>query len=271
MTIEHSNAEQPDRDDIDERIRLLGKRQVLEVPKMLEFHRWLDSKRLRHCSCRVVGESRTGKTLNCDTYSMKRSVSQVPGQPPSLPVVYWECPEQLSVSSLFTGLLQNVHYLADRGRIEDLRNRLYQVLRRCQVEMLILDEVHRITPKALSEVRTISDKLDISVVLVGTDRLNTVLSQDEQTHRRFLPCYKFIRLNAEELRDMTALWEEHVLQMPEPSKLTSVKAQSMLFPATQGFIGLLDRILREAASQAIEQGQSYIGLNLLKQAILECS
>jgi DNA transposition AAA+ family ATPase len=271
MASDPCESEQPTETEIDEQIYRLGKRRVIVVPKMLDFHTWLDGKRLQRRSCRVVGESRTGKTLNCDTYSLHRSVPQSPGQPPSLPVVYWQCPENLSVSGLFTGLLETFHYQATRGRIPELRNRLYQVLRSCEVEMIILDEAHRISIKALSEVRDISDLLEISVVLVGTDRLNTLLGQDEQNRYRFLPSYRFTRLNAEELQDMTVLWEEHVLQMPDPSNLTSPKAQSMLLQATQGYIGLLDQILCEAATRAIRRGHSHIGLDLLKQAIVECS
>jgi DNA transposition AAA+ family ATPase len=270
MTPRPSKAEPPDPADPDDQIRRLGKRCVIELPKMLEFHEWLDGKRLSRRSCRVVGESRTGKTLNCDTYSLNRSQPQVPGHPPILPVVYWQCPENMSTSGLFTGLLQHLHYQALRGRIPELRERTYQVLRSCQVEMLILDEAHRLPIKALSEVRDISDRLELSVVLVGTDRLNTLLGQDEQNHYRFLSFYRFMSLSAEELKDITALWEKHVLRMPNPSNLHSTKAQNMLFPATRGYIGLLDQILRDAAIRAIQKGQTHVSLDLLKQVIAGC-
>jgi DNA transposition AAA+ family ATPase len=269
MTSTPAPKHQSEAIDIDEQIRRLGRRRVLEVPKMLEFHAWLDGKRLARRSCRVVGESRTGKTVNCDTYRLKCKVSQPPGQSPIIPVIYWHCPENLSVNGLFVGLMQCLHYQATRGRNPELRERLYQVLRRCQVEMIILDEAHRISIKALSEIRDISDHLEIAVVLVGTDRLNTVVGQDEQIQYRFLPAYRFPSLNAEELREMTALWEEHVLQMPEPSKLSMLKAQNLLFPATRGYIGLLDQILCEAAIRALQQGRSHVSLDILKQVIAE--
>ena len=63
-----SVTEQP---TVDECIRQLGRRRVLELPQMLEFHSWLDGKRLARQSCRVIGESRTGKTVSCDTYVSK--------------------------------------------------------------------------------------------------------------------------------------------------------------------------------------------------------
>ena len=56
--------------------------------------------------------------------------------------------------------------------------------------MLILDEAERLSLKVLSEIRDISDLLGISVVLVGTEKLNRLLIRDEQVHYRFLATYR---------------------------------------------------------------------------------
>jgi DNA transposition AAA+ family ATPase len=258
-------------DDVNERIRQLGRRRVLEVPQMLEFHSWLDGKRLARRPCRVVGESRTGKTVSCNTYRLKSKVIQTAGAAPLIPVMYWHCPENLSVSSLFVGLLENLHYQATRGRISELRERLYRVLQSCQVEMIIFDEAQRATAQALSEIRDIADILEIAVVLVGTDRLNAVIQADEQVLYRFLPAYRFARLDSEALREMTAFWELHVLQLPEPSNLLQSQAQDLLLQATRGYIGLLDQILCEAAIRALQSNQKQIALALLRQVVKECS
>jgi hypothetical protein len=100
--------------------------------------------------------------------------------------------------------------------------------------------------------------------------LNTLLGLDEQVDRRFCHIYQFSCLNTDELREMTGLWEEHVLQLPERSNLTSLKAQNMLCPATRGYIGLLDQILCEAATRVIQQGKSHVDLEILKNVIAEC-
>lgn len=264
-------AESPALMEVSEQIRRLGRRRILELPQMLEFHTWLDGKRLARQSCRVVGESRTGKTVNCDTYRLKCKETRIPGRPPSIPVVYWHCPEKLSVSRLFVGLLESLQYQATRGRIPELRERVYEVLRGCQVEMIIFDEAQRATAQAMSEIRDISDLLEIAVVLVGTDRLNAVIQRDEQVLYRFLSSYRFSRLEAEELRDITALWEEHVLQLPEPSNLTSAAAQNLLLQGTRGYIGVLDQILCEAAIRSLQLGASHIDIKTLRQVVKECS
>ena len=272
MTTKQSAATaSPDTIDINERIRQLGRRRILELPQMLDFHTWLDGKRLARQSCRVIGESRTGKTISCNTYCLKSKVTQIAGEAPHIPVLYWHCPENLSVSRLFTGLLELTRYQATGGRIPELRDRVYQVLESCQVEMLILDEAQRTTAQALSEIRDISDILEIAVVLVGTDRLNTVVQRDDQVLYRFLSAYRFSHLGTEELREMTALWEEHILQLPEPSNLTNDKAQRLLLQATRGYIGVLDQILCEATIRTLQMEKTRITLPTLRQVVKECS
>ena len=264
-------VELPDSTDINEQIRRLGRRQILELPQMLDFHTWLDGKRLARQSCRVVGESRTGKTISCNTYRLKYKITQTPGEAPHIPILYWHCPENLSVSRLLAGLLELTQHQANRGRIPDLRARVYQVLESCQVEMIIFDEAQRVSAQAMSEIRDISDILEIAVVLVGTDRLNTVIQRDDQVLYRFLSAYRFSRLETEELQEMTALWEEHVLPLPEASNLTNDKAQRLLLQATRGYIGVLDQILCEAAIQTLQMRKPRITLQTLRQVVKECS
>ena len=70
---------------------------------------------------------------------------------------------------------------------------------------------------------------------------------------------------------MTALWEEHILQLPEPSNLTNDKAQRLLLQATRGYIGVLDQILCEAAIRTLQMRKPRITLPTLSQVVKECS
>ena len=161
-----------------------------EETKMIEFHQWLDGKRRSRTSCRVVGDEQTGNSLNCKAYTLKSEVVSHPGQLPIRPVVYWECPEKLSALDFFVGLLENLDCPRSGKRIDEKRQGLYEALRRSGVEMLILDEAERLSLRVLSEIRDISDLLGISVVLVGTEKLNKLLIRDEQVHYRFLATYR---------------------------------------------------------------------------------
>ena len=67
----------------------------------------------------------------------------------------------------------------------------------------------------------------------------------------------------------SAIWEVHVLKLKEPSKLSSAKMQKILAPVTGGYIGLLDRILREAAVRSLQRGLNCISLSILSEVANE--
>lgn len=52
-------------------VERLQQHRIVELEAVRQFHEWLDSKRFCRQACRVIGESRTGKTLACAAYQHK--------------------------------------------------------------------------------------------------------------------------------------------------------------------------------------------------------
>lgn len=252
-----------------QQIERLQNHSIVELEMVQQFHTWLDDKRQCRQACRVVGDSRTGKTVACNAYRHKYSDQRTNGDAPIVPVMYLHAPTESGPRELFVGLLEYLQYRITRGTISELRDRVYRLLKTCQVEMIILDEAHRLRPKTFSEIRDIFDLLNISVVLVGTDRLDAVVRRDEQVYNRFMACHRFHRMDSQSLEGTTAIWEAYVLRLPEPSNLTTAPMQKILGASTRGYLGLLDDILRNAARRALQSGRSHIDLNLLSQAAAE--
>jgi hypothetical protein len=109
-----------------------------------------------------------------------------------------------------------------KGTVAEIRDRMFRVLKGCQVEMLIIDEADRLKPKTFAEVRDIFDKLDIAVVLVGTDRLDAVIKRDEPVYNRFRACHRFGKLSGEDFAEAIAIWERDVLKLPVASNLEAL-------------------------------------------------
>jgi len=252
-----------------QQIERLQNHSIVELEMVQQFHSWLDDKRQCRQACRVVGDSRTGKTVACNAYRHKHNDQRTNGDAPIVPVMYLHAPTESGPRELFVGLLDYLQYRITRGTISDLRDRVYRLLKTCQVEMIILDEAHRLRPKTFSELRDIFDLLNISVALVGTDRLDAVVRRDEQVYNRFMACHRFHRMDSQALEDTTAIWEAYVLRLPQPSNLTSAPMQKILGASTRGYLGLLDDILRHAARRALQAGRPQIDLNLLSQAAAE--
>jgi len=257
---------------LEKEIQRLRRKNVVQLEQVRRLHDWLEGKRKSRQCCRVVGESRTGKTIACNAYRLRHKPIQETGKPPIVPVVYIEPPQDCGSIDLFRGIIEHLKYkVQSREKVRELRSRAMKVLERCQVETLLVDEADRLKPKTFADVRDIFDKLNISVVLIGTDRLDTVIKRDEQVHNRFRACYRFGKLTGMEFEQVVRIWERDILRLPVPSNLHGKKMLKILGQATGGYIGLLDMILREAAIRALEKGLSKIDLETLKEVAREYS
>jgi DNA transposition AAA+ family ATPase len=146
-----------------------------------------------------------------------------------------------------------------------------EVLKACEVEMLIIDEADRLKPDIFPEVRDISDKPDISVVLVGTDRLDAAIKRDEQVYNRFRSHRRFGKLVGEDFKRTIVIWEEKVLKLPLPSNLSRPEMIKILLKATEGYIGRLDELLRETAIKSLSRGHKQIDKDVLQEVAKEYS
>ncbi|WP_445314859.1 TniB family NTP-binding protein [Microcoleus vaginatus] len=84
---------------------------------------WLEGKRQSRQSGRVVGESRTGKTMGCDAYRLRHKPKQQPGQPPTVPVAYIQIPQECGAKELFGVILENLKYQVVKRTIAEIRDR----------------------------------------------------------------------------------------------------------------------------------------------------
>ena len=248
--------------------RLRGKNFV-PLEQVKKLHDWLEGKRQSRQSGRVVGESRTGKTMGCNAYRLRHKPTQEHGKPPTVPVVYIQIPQECGARDLFSMILEHLKYQVIKGTVSEIRDRAFRVLKGCVVEMVIIDEADRLKPKTFAEVRDIFDKLEIPVILVGTDRLDTVIKRDEQVYNRFRSCHRFGKFSGEDFKRTVEIWEKQILKLPVASHLSSKKILKTLGEATGGYIGLMDMILRESAIRALKKGLQKIDLETLKQVTEE--
>ena len=250
-------------------IQRLNRKGFVPLEQVQILHDWLEGKRQSRQSGRVVGESRTGKTMGCDAYRLRNKPKQSAGKPPTVPVTYIQIPQECGAKELFSVILEHLKYQVIKGTVAEIRDRTLRVLKGCGVEMLIIDEADRFKPKTFAEVRDIFDKLEISVILVGTDRLDAVIKRDEQVYNRFRSCHRFGKLSGENFKRTVEIWEKKVLQLPVASNLSSKTMLKTLGEATGGYIGLLDMILRESAIRALKKGLLYVDLETLKEVAAE--
>ncbi|QIR40772.1 AAA family ATPase [Tolypothrix sp. PCC 7910] len=250
-------------------IQRLNRKSFIPLEQVQMLHDWLDAKRQARQSGRVLGESRTGKTMGCDAYRLRHKPKQESGKPPNVPVAYIQIPQECGAKELFGVIIEHLKYQMTKGTVAEIRDRTMRVLKGCGVEMLIIDEADRFKPKTFAEVRDIFDKLEIAVILVGTDRLDAVIKRDEQVYNRFRACHRFGKFSGEDFKRTVEIWEKKVLQLPVASNLSGKTMLKTLGEATGGYIGLLDMILRESAIRALKKGLQKVDLETLKEVAAE--
>ncbi len=259
----------PDDEWLQSEIARLKSKSIVPLQQVITLHDWLDGKRKARQSCRVVGESRTGKTVACDAYRYRQKPQQEVGKTPIVPVVYIQPPQKCGAKDLFQEIIEYLKFKATKGTVSDFRGRTMEVLKGCRVEMIIIDEADRIKPETFADVRDIYDKLGIAVVLVGTDRLEAVIKRDEQVYNRFRACHRFGKLSGKDFQDTVQAWEDKILKLPLPSNLISKDMLRILTSATEGYIGRLDEILREAAIRSLSRGFKKIDKAVLQEVAQE--
>ncbi|PSF33084.1 transposase [Aphanothece hegewaldii CCALA 016] len=261
----------PDEQWLQGEIARLNRKNIVPLEHIRDLHDWLDGKRKARQSCRVVGESRTGKTVACEAYTLRNKPKQEGKQAPTVPVVYIMPPAKCGSKDLFKEIIEYLRYKAVKGTVSEFRSRAMEVLKGCEVEMIIIDEADRLKPDTFPDVRDINDKLEISVVLVGTDRLDAVIKRDEQVYNRFRAHRRFGKLTGLEFKKTVAIWEEKVLKLPVASNLSSPDLIKILTKATEGYIGRLDEILREAAIKSLSTGSKRLEKSVLQEVAREYS
>ena len=138
---------------VEAEIKRLRRKSVLSLSQVKELHEWLGEKQKALQSCRIIGESRTGKTMACESYMWRNKPRQTGRQTPIVPVVYLLPPLKCGSKDFFTSILEYLKYRAVKGTLSDFRSRAMDVLKACEVEMLIVDEADRLQPDTFPEVR----------------------------------------------------------------------------------------------------------------------
>lgn len=107
---------------LQEEIQRLNRKGFIPLEQVQILHDWLEGKRQSRQSGRVVGESRTGKTMGCDAYRLRNKPSQVAGKPPIVPVAYIQIPQECGAKELFGVIMEHLKYQVTKGTVAEIRD-----------------------------------------------------------------------------------------------------------------------------------------------------
>jgi DNA transposition AAA+ family ATPase len=246
--------------EIQKELERLAKTPYFALPKVQGCHAYLEECRLGNACSRIVGASGVGKTVAAKAY-----VKRLKNISTNEYALYVLLPPNCTSKGVYEEVLKALGFTYTKGNISILRNRTCQTLTSRKVSVLLFDEANHLKRDALGEMQYLEEAEVVkSIMLIGTDRLDALICQDEQVQRRY-PRYQYSRVEPEELKNLVELWETSVLCLPVASKLVAQKPFKLIESATGKCIGKMDELLRRAARKALIEGESKISYERLQE------
>jgi len=261
----------------EERIIIIKQGIWVQYPFASELIKFLEDlstqpKRPRMEGRTIIGPTGNGKTSIIqefiDIQRQKRGYSD----DSKYEYLYAEAPEIPSVKSLYIEILSACNMSVKAGTAEQLKQKVLQVLWDLNVKMLFLDEIHnfleaqneRIMSQCRNALKGLSNRLQIPIILIGTENAEEVLKGDSQVLKR----YKIIKLN-EWKKDQSFLLLlqafEQALPLKKASNLHRKEVSSKIYDLSKGTLGTIANIIQESAIDAILTGTERITLEIINK------
>lgn len=217
-------------------------------------------KTLRMPNLLIVGDTNNGKTLLVNRFfTMHKPQLSENDEKFSADVMYIQAPIKPDEKMFYNALLDAlfVPYRIN-DRIESKQQQVISLLKRIGVKMLIIDEIHHVLAGNVSAqriflntIKYLSNELQIVIVGVGIRDAFNVINSDPQLANRFEPVVlpKW-EMNEEYLKLLASF--EYTLPLKNPSKLTENTMALKILSMSEGTIGEISTILKEAAILAIK-------------------
>ncbi len=227
----------------------------------------------------IVGESGGGKTTIISYFaSMHPRVDRKSGV--EVPVLLAKIPARPTVKSLAETLLYQLgDPLWARGNTVSKSIRLRELLKRCQVRLLALDEFqHFVDVRRANIPNDVADwlkeqveEVKLPIVVLGLQRCLEVLKQNEQLRRRFgaslhIGAFRWnVKDDRTAYRAFLRAVQDQLSEYDMPS-LSDVEMAFRMHYGSYGLVGYTMKIIRGAAQIASCHARREITLHTLSQS-----
>lgn len=188
------------------------------------------------------------------------------------PVLYIVAPPEPNESRLYTNILNEIN--APYKERDPLSKKQYLVeyyLKIFNVEMLIIDEIHGILSgstarqkQIMNAIKNLSNTLQIPIVLSGIKDALRTINTDTQLSSRFRPEYLPKWKMGPEYVNLLATIVS-LMPLKKTSTILNPEAASVILNISEGYIGDIFGLVKEAAIYAILSGSEKITLKEIEE------
>lgn len=209
----------------------------------------------------IVGETNNGKTMLIEHFHQRHLAYERPDRSGvDVPVLYIQAPPGPDERGLYNAIMNRLWESTRASESTDrARDRVVAILKKVQVRMIVIDEIHDLLAgpllkqrRFLNVLKYLGNELRVPIVGVGIKDAARAVQVDPQLANRFLPeVLPHWELNADFARLMASF--ESLLPLKNPSALADKELASRILAMTGGTIGEMSRLLNEAAIYAIKK------------------
>lgn len=249
----------------------------LGYPKAWEVHDRLEDllamPQLPRARCLLIwGTTNNGKTMLVKEFVRRHPPAMTPeNDGVIIPVLNIEAPAKADERRFWGNILAALGAIfRPSAPIATLEQQALQLLRDCHVRMLMIDEIPNILTGRrdaqhhfLVTIKDLSNKLDMSLVAIGTEQARAALMSDPQLRTRFRTLHLPKWNMDNEFRSLLASFER-MIPLPEPSRLSSTAMASLIYSKSSGLLGEVADLLYQTAQYATAHGQACITVETIQ-------
>lgn len=257
-----------------------------EIIQTLENLKTYEKNKSRVTSILLVGSSNNGKTSLLNEFMRRNPYYDYYSENPEkltkeffdkytasgIPALYILAPSEPSETRLYSNILNSINAAyKERDTIGRKQYLVEYYLKLLNVDMLIIDEIHNILSgsiakqkQILNAIKNLSNYLKIPIVLSGTKDALRAVSTDTQISSRFRPIYlKKWKMNKEFVSLLATF--QTILPLKKESQILTPNTVMEILEISDGYIGDVVSLLRQAAIYAIETGSERITLKEIRE------
>lgn len=238
---------------------------LISMPRLTRMH-----------SVLVIGDTDNGKTSIRKRIEQKFRHYATQDSKLRVPVVSIQMPPNPSERSFYNAVLRGLNLPGfASGKIDHIRDSLVDNLDEYAVRLLMVDEVQhidRIPDKKqraiLDTMKYLSNELSLPIAAFGTSEATNVFAADPQLNNRFKKMH-LPEWQADDNFRRLLMSIERLLPLKEPSELGEETLAFAIYSKTNGTIGEIILLLRNAAIKAIESDSEKITLAIIEELSFE--
>ncbi|WP_320174766.1 TniB family NTP-binding protein [Maridesulfovibrio sp.] len=220
----------------------------------------------------LTGETNNGKTLLINTFCKRHPADDNPqGEAANVPVLYVHAPPVPEEGRFYNNILECLSApFRLSSTVGTKESQTLKLLKAVKVKILIIDEFQQLMTGSpnkrqvlLNIIKSLSSKLKISIVAVGTKEADRALQNDPPLANRFETAFLPQWGNDNNYRRLLMSFES-LLPLAYPSGLADAELSERILSMSEGYIGEIAQLISQSAVLAIRSGYEKIDADILE-------